>query len=262
MPGVLAGRTAVVTGAGQGLGRDIAVRFAEAGAAVVLAARSAEKLAAVAREITASGGRALALPADVSDEASVLALRDRVERELGEVDVLVNNSGIAGPTAPLWEQPLAAWEETLAVNLTGVFLMCKAFLPAMIVRGRGSVVIVGSMTGKRPLPGRTPYAASKTALVGLLRTLCWDLGESGVRANLISPGPIAGPRLEGVIASQAQARGAAPEEVRRSLASVSPLGRFVDGAEIAEAALFLASDAAAAITGEDLNISAGAVMYG
>jgi NAD(P)-dependent dehydrogenase (short-subunit alcohol dehydrogenase family) len=261
MPGALEGKVALVTGAGQGLGREVALRFAAEGATVVLAARSADKLEGVAREVGQAGGRAIPIATDVSDQQEVAELHDRVSGELGPLDVLVNNSGIAGPTAPLWKQTRAAWDETFAVNVTGVFLMCRAFLPEMIERNLGSVVIVGSMTGKRPLAGRTPYAASKTALIGLLRTLVWDLGESGVRANLISPGPIAGPRLDGVIADRAAASALPEADIRRELASVSPQTRFVDAAEIAAAALYLASDAASAITGEDLNVSAGAVTY-
>lgn len=262
MSGTLEGKTALITGSGQGLGRAIALRFGSEGATCVLAARSRKKIDEVAREVESTGGRAVAMETDVTDDASVEALSRRIDQEVGTVDVLVNNSGIPGPTAPLWEQSREAWEQTFAVNVTGVFLMCRAFLPGMVARGAGSVVIIGSMTGKRPLPGRTPYAASKTALIGLLRTLCWDLNGSGVRVNLVSPGPIAGARLDGVIASQAIVRGVSEDNVRQELASVSPQGRFVDAAEIAAAALYLASDGAAAITGEDLNVSAGAVMYG
>ena len=262
MAGALSGKVAVVTGAGQGLGRDVALRFAAEGATVALAARSEAKLAAVADEVAAAGGRALVVPTDVARDADVEALRKRVVAEVGPVDVLVNNSGVAGPTAPLWEQSRAAWDETFAINVTGVFLMCRAFLPAMLERGAGSVIVVGSMTGKRALHGRTPYAASKTALVGLVRTLAWETGGSGVRVNLVSPGPIAGARLDGVVAARAASLGRTEEEVRAELTSASPLARFVGGEEIASAAVFLASDASSAITGEDLNVSAGTVMHG
>jgi NAD(P)-dependent dehydrogenase (short-subunit alcohol dehydrogenase family) len=262
MAGTLAGKVAVVTGAGQGLGRDIALRFAAEGATVALAARSEDKLAAVAREVAAAGGRALAVPTDVARDDDVEALRDRVVAEAGAIDILVNNSGIAGPTAPLWEQSRAAWDETFAVNVTGVFLMCRAFLPSMLERGGGSVIVIGSMTGKRALHGRTPYAASKTALVGLVRTLAWETGGSGVRVNLVSPGPIAGARLDGVVAARAASLGRSEKDVRTEFTSVSPLARFVGGEEIASAAVFLASDASSAITGEDLNVSAGTVMHG
>jgi NAD(P)-dependent dehydrogenase (short-subunit alcohol dehydrogenase family) len=131
----------------------------------------------------------------------------------------------------------------------------------MIERGSGSVVLIGSVTGKRPLYARTPYAASKLALVGLVRTLAWELGPLGMRANLISPGPVEGERLERVIQGQADAKNISLEEARAQLSSGSPLQRFVPPDDVAEAAVFLASDAAASITGEDFNVTAGLAMY-
>lgn len=245
---------AVVTGGGQGLGRAIAVAFAGAGYSVAVTGRTREPLEAVAREIDG-----LAVPCDVGDVDSVGELGARVLDELGVPDVLVCNAGVAGPTAVLWEQDPLDWEATLRVNVGGVFHCCRAFLPGMVARGSGSIVVIGSMTGKRPLHGRTPYAASKTALTGLVRTLAWEAGAFGVRVNLISPGPIAGARLDGVIARQAQARGISVEESRAAFASASPLGAFVAPEDVAAAALFLAGNAS--VTGEDLNVSAGTVGY-
>ena len=257
----LEGKVTVVTGAGQGLGRAIALRCAAEGAHVALAARSTELLAEVAELIEASGGRALAVPTDLRDPAQVSRLAETVTRELGRADVLVNNSGIGGPTSVLWEIEPEDWEETLKVNLTGTFLCCRAFLPGMVERGSGSVVVIGSVTGKRPLIGRTPYSASKLGLVGLVRTLAWEAGEHGIRVNLISPGPVAGERLDRVIAGQAEIKGISSEEAREQLASGSPLRRFAAPEDVAEAVLFLASDVSASVTGEDLNVSAGLAMY-
>ena len=168
-------------------------------------------------------------------------------------DALVLAAGIPGPTAPLWEQTPEDWDATVGANLTGVFLTCRAFLPGMIERGRGSVVAIGSMTGKRPLPGRTPYAASKTALVGLVRTLAWEAGRHGVRVNLVSPGPVEGERLDGVLAAQGPG-------AREAFTAASPLARFTTAGDVVAAVRFLCSDVS--ITGEDLNVSAGTVMYG
>jgi NAD(P)-dependent dehydrogenase (short-subunit alcohol dehydrogenase family) len=257
----LGGKVAVVTGAGQGLGRAIALRCAAEGAQVALAARSEELLAEVAEVIEKTGGRALAVPTDVRDPTQVSRLAETVTKELGGADVLVNNSGIGGPTAVLWETEPDDWDETLRVNLTGTFLCCRAFLPAMVDRGSGSVVVIGSVTGKRPLIGRTPYSASKLGLVGLVRTLAWEAGRHGIRVNLISPGPIDGERLNRVIAGQAEVKSITFEEAREQFASGSPLGRFVAPDDVAEAVVFLASDASASITGEDLNVSAGLAMY-
>jgi NAD(P)-dependent dehydrogenase (short-subunit alcohol dehydrogenase family) len=257
----LQGKVAVVTGGGRGIGRAIALAYAAEGARVALAARSADKLDEVVELIKHGGGSALAVPTDLREPAQVSRLADTVASELGDVDVLVNNSGIAGPTSVLWEIELEDWEETLRVNLTGTFLCCRAFLPAMIGRRSGSVVVIGSVTGKRPLHGRTPYAASKLGLVGLVRTLAWEAGAYGVRVNLISPGAVAGQRLDRVIEAQAVAKGITLEAARQELSSGSPLERFVAPEDIAQAAVFLASDAAASVTGEDFNVTAGLAMY-
>jgi NAD(P)-dependent dehydrogenase (short-subunit alcohol dehydrogenase family) len=256
------GRVVVVTGAGQGIGREIALEFGRGGARVVIASRSADRLGPVAKSITAAGGEALAVPTDVGDAAAVERLRDAVQEWGGAADVLVNNAGTAGPTAVLWEQSEEDWETVMRVNATGVFLCCRAFLPGMVDRGSGSLVVIGSSTGKAPLFGRTPYAASKMALVGLVRTLAFEAGPKGVRVNLISPGPVAGERIEGVLATQAQARGVDPEEVRDGVLATLALRRFIEPHHIAEAAVFLSSPAAASITGEDLNVSAGYVTHG
>jgi NAD(P)-dependent dehydrogenase (short-subunit alcohol dehydrogenase family) len=253
----LEGRTAVVTGASQGIGKEIAVRFAHEGARVVLAARSRERLEETAAQIEAIDGSALVVPVDLREAADV----ERLAAEVGTADVIVANSGIAGPTTALWEIEPAEWEETIAVNLTGTFLLCRALLPAMIERGSGSVVVIGSTTGKRPMWGRTPYAATKLGLVGLVRTLAEELGPHGLRANLISPGGVEGPRIDAVLHEQARAAGTTYEAVYTEAMKVVPLRRLVTADEIASAAVFLASDASAGITGEDLNVSGGMAMY-
>lgn len=257
----LTGRTAIVTGAGRGIGRAIALALAAEGAAVALAGRGVPALEETAGAIQDKGGRALVAPADVTVVAELERTAEATREAFGAVDVLVANSGVAGPSAPLWEIDQADWDATMAVNVTGVFLSCRAVLPSMIARGSGSIVVVGSMTGKRPLVNRTPYAASKTAVIGLVRTLAAEVGEHGVRVNLVSPGAVEGERIEWVIRAQAEARGVSPEQARAALTSSSPMGRLVTAEEVAATVAFLASDAAAAITGEDVNVSAGTVMY-
>ena len=257
----LEGKTAVVTGGGRGIGRAIALHFAAAGADVALAARSADQIEEVAGLIESQGRRALPVVTDLRLPEQVTRLAETVASELGEVDVLVNNSGIAGPMGVLWELDPEGWDETVQVNLTGVFLCCRAFLPGMIERRSGNVIVIGSVTGKRPLHGRTPYAATKLALVGLVRTLAWEVGEYGIRVNLISPGAVAGERIEKVIEGQAATKGITVEEARAELAGGSPMKRFVDPEHVAAAAVFLASDAGASVTGEDLNVAGGLAMF-
>jgi NAD(P)-dependent dehydrogenase (short-subunit alcohol dehydrogenase family) len=259
--GRLQGQTALVTGASQGLGKVIATEFAREGARVVLAARSRERLEGTAADIEAAGGAALVVPADLGDAAQIGALAQRIEAEFGALDAIVANSGIAGPTAELWNVTPPEWEETIRVNLTGTFLLLRALVPTMVRRGSGSVVVIGSTTGKRPMYGRTPYAATKLALVGLVRSLAVELGPVGVRANLISPGAVAGPRIEGVMREQAQAAGISYEQVHDEATKLTPLRRLIPPEDVAAAAVFLASDASASTTGEDINVSGGLAMH-
>jgi NAD(P)-dependent dehydrogenase (short-subunit alcohol dehydrogenase family) len=259
--GLLEGRVAVVTGGGRGIGQAIAIECAGEGADVVLAARSKDGLDATARRVRDAGREALVVPTDIADPRQVEELAAATLDRFGRVDLLVNNSGVGGPTAPLWKVSEADWEATFAVNVTGTYRCCRAFLPSMIERGSGSIVVIGSMTGKRHLVNRTPYAASKTALIGLVRTLAWEVGPYDIRVNLVSPGPVSGERIEWVIAAQAEARGISEDEARQAFTSASPLGRLVPPSDVAKAVVFLASDRAASITGEDLNVAAGVVMY-
>ena len=257
----LDGKVAVVTGGGRGIGKEIALRLAAEGADVALAARSKDQIEEVAGLVEKEGRRALSVVTDLKEADQITALAETVSAELGPTDILVNNSGIAGAMGNMWEIDLEGWQETMDVNLTGVFLCCRAFLPAMVERRSGSVVIIGSATGKRPLSGRTPYAASKLGLVGLVRTLAWELGEYDIRANLISPGFVDGERLQRVVDGQAEAKGQTVEETRAQMTASSPLQRFVDPKNVAAAVAFLASDDAASITGEDFNVTSGLVMY-
>jgi NAD(P)-dependent dehydrogenase (short-subunit alcohol dehydrogenase family) len=251
----------LVTGASQGIGREIALAFADIGCRLVLTARNLQNLESTAELAAQRGAEAIVLAADMTDADQVQGMVHEALEQLGRIDVLVCNSGIAGPTAPLWEIPPEQWEETIRVNLSGVFYCCRAVLPGMLERRRGSIVVIGSMTGKRPLHGRTPYTSSKLGLVGLVRTLAWETGLYGVRVNLISPGAVRGPRIDSVIDGQASSLGISPVESLARFTSGSPLDRLTEPAEVAAAAVFLASPAAAAITGEDLNVSAGVAMY-
>jgi len=254
-------RVSIVTGASQGIGRVLALTLARRGDTVVLAARNEPNLADVAAEIGAAGGTALTLPTDVTDLASVEAMVAATVERFGRLDVVVANSGVAGPSGPLWESAPQEWTDTLAVNVTGVFHTLRATLPAMFSTGTGAAVVIGSISGKRPLYGRTAYTTSKMALVGLVRTLALEAGPHGVRVNLVSPGFVAGPRIDWVIAAQARSRGLDEAAVRSEFESQSPLGRLTEATDVADAVAYLTSDAAAGITGTDLNVNAGVVMY-
>jgi NAD(P)-dependent dehydrogenase (short-subunit alcohol dehydrogenase family) len=251
---------AVVTGANRGIGRAITVALAAAGCTVAASARDPASLADTVAEAGQAGGVAVPVGCDVRDEASVASLAGWAG-QLGPVRTVVANAGIAGPTAPLHEITLADWRETIATDLDGVFLTFRAFIPGMIERRDGSLIAISSVTGKRPLYGRTPYAAAKMGIIGLIRTLATELGPYDIRVNAICPGLVAGPRIEQVIAGQAAARGITAAAVRAEVDALSPLGRMVRAEEVAAACVFLACGGSAAITGEDLNVTAGVVMY-
>lgn len=247
---------ALVTGAGSGIGRAIALRLAADGAHVFCAGRTVAALEGTVEAITAAGGLASVLRVDLRDPASVAEMA----HGCGTLDALVANSGIAGPRAPVWEIDPDEWEETLRVNLTGGFLLARAILPDMLERGSGSVVFVGSTTASRPMPGRAAYSASKSGLIGLVRGMALDAGPFGVRVNLVSPGPVAGDRLDAILEGQAAARGSTPERVRSEFLAQSPLRRLTESDDIAEAVAYLADDRSKGITGAELVVSSGVVM--
>ena len=256
----MSARVAAVTGANRGIGRAIAVALAAGGFTVAASARDPASLAGTVAEAGEAGGTAVPLACDVRDEASLAAMAAGAQA-LGPVHAVVANAGVAGPTRPLHELTLADWRDTLATDLDGVFLTFRAFIPGMIERRGGSLIAISSMTGKRPLHGRTPYAAAKMGVIGLVRTLATELGPYNIRVNAVCPGPVAGPRIDQVIRSQAAARGITEEQARAAFTGASPLGRLVEAGEVAAACVFLASDDSAAVTGEDLNVAAGVVMY-
>lgn len=251
----------VVTGGGRGLGRNISLEFAKQGATVVVAGRTMIPLEETVQEIEKRGGLAVPVQFDIGNQESVENGAAQILEKFGKVDVLVNNAAVGGPSAPLWQLDLKDWQETMDINVTGPFLCCRAFLPSMIENKSGSIILIGSMSGKRPLINRTAYTTSKIALVGLARTLAWEIGSYGLRVNVISPGPMEGDRLKWVFETQAEQQGITFEEARNNMVAASPLNRFVDTQDVADLAVFLASDKGKSTTGEDINVSSGIVMY-
>jgi NADP-dependent 3-hydroxy acid dehydrogenase YdfG len=201
----LAGQVAVVTGAGRGIGRAVAATLAREGAAVALAARSTAELEAVAREIERAGGRALTMPTDVRHEGAVEALARRVLGEWQRVDVLVNAAGVA-TFAPVTDSKLDDWDQMLAVNLRGAVLCCRAILPAMTARHRGTIINVGSVVTSRSLTGSAAYTASKYGLLGFSRVLAEEMRPHGVRVGVLSAGATATSLWDAVPAAPARER--------------------------------------------------------
>jgi NAD(P)-dependent dehydrogenase (short-subunit alcohol dehydrogenase family) len=260
-PPDLTGAAAVVTGGGQGIGATIARDMAACGARVTIDGRRGALLEQVCNDIVAQGGKADYLVGSVADPDHVSALMAMAATGDGVIHALVNNAGIAGPTTPLSELSLEDWNETISVNLTGVFLTCRAAIPYLRAAPHGKIVNIGSVTGKRPLPNRAPYAASKLGVVGLTRTLAHELGPDNISVNTISPFLVENARLERVFTTMAEARGLTPDQLRSEFTATTAFGRPVSETDVSRITLMLCSSAADDLTGQDYNVSAGAVMY-
>lgn len=248
------GRSALVTGGGSGLGAHIATRLALNGAEVVVVGRSEARLEQVADTIRSNGGSARAAVCDVADSAAV----DALSRQLADpFSILINNAGIGGPVADLVDIDSAEWDEVFDVNVKGTFLMCRAFIPRMIERGVGDVINIASVTGKRPLRGRTPYAASKMAVIGLTSTLAWEVGPHGVNVNSLSPGPIDSERMTRNFTRESERTGRSYAEAEREFVSRSALQRLLTEDEVAQAVVAMLE--MPGLAGADIDLSAGMV---
>ncbi|MFD5041872.1 SDR family NAD(P)-dependent oxidoreductase [Streptomyces sp. NPDC058377] len=248
----LAGRTALVTGGGSGLGRAVAGALLADGAQVVITGRNEAAL----KETAAYFGPQVSYRVcDVSRPDDV----EEVARGLAgeEISILVNNAGIAGPVAPLTEITPHEWDEVFDVNVRGVFLMCRAFLPAMTARGAGDVINIASVSGKRPLLRRTPYCASKMAVIGLTTTLAGEVGPLGVTVNSLSPGPVSGPRMERNFRLEAERTGSTYAQAEQEFVGRSALGRMVTEDEVGEAVTAMLR--MRGLCGADIDLSAGMV---
>ena len=255
---MLDGRTAFVTGGSQGIGRKIARTLAAEGAKVAVAARG-EGIHETAAEI---GDRALAVETDVTEEAAVQSAIETTVAEFGGLDILVNNAGIAGPTARVEDVTVEEWQQTMDVNVTGMFRTTKHAAEHLRASDHGRVVNVASISGKRPLEKRTPYVASKMAVVGFTRTLAFELGEDDVTVNAISPGPTKGDRITDVIEAQAAELDVSFEEAkRRVFTDDAALGDLVEPKDVANMVAYLASEKGEHITAQDINVSGGSVWY-
>jgi NAD(P)-dependent dehydrogenase (short-subunit alcohol dehydrogenase family) len=248
----LGGRLAVVTGGGSGLGAVMARRLVEHGVRVVLVGRRYDAVAAVAAEL---GELASPEACDVSAPDDVAELGRRLAGE--DVSILVNNAGIGGPVASLPDITPEEWDEVFAINVRGTYLMCRALLPGMYERGRGDVVNVASVSGKRPLARRTPYCASKMAVIGLTTTLAHEAGPRGVRVNTLSPGPVESERMDRNFRLEAERTGTTVEETRRAFVERAALGRMVTPDEVADA--LVAMLRVPGLTGSDVDLSGGMI---
>ncbi len=246
--GGLNGRIALVTGASQGIGRACALALAQSGAAVALAARNQEKLAAVAAEITGAGGQAAAFKMDVASEDEIKsAIKEAIEK-FGKIDILVNNAGINRDQL-IMRMKRADWDAVLATNLTGAYLTIQHAITPMLKQRWGRIINITSIFGQMGQAGQANYAASKAGLIGLTMAVARELASRNITVNAIAPGYIETAMTAGL-----------SEEMKARVKEMIPLGRPGSDQDVANAVRFLASDEAAYITGHVLNVNGGLLM--
>jgi len=246
----LAEKVAIVTGAGQGLGWAIAKRLADDGACLVIADINWERAQEKAALLQRMGQEAMAIKVDVSKAKEVAHMVEQVLEKFGRIDILVNNAGILGPYYPVEEYPEDLWDQVIAVNLKGTFLCCKAVIPIMKKRGKGSIVNIASVAGKEGNANMAPYSASKGAIITLTKTLGKELATSQIRVNAVSP----------ALLETEMTQSMTPEQ-RALLTSKIPMGRLGKPEEVAAVVKFLVSDEASFVTGQCYDISGGRSVY-
>ncbi|MCW5751643.1 MAG: SDR family oxidoreductase [Alphaproteobacteria bacterium] len=247
----LSGKRTIITGAGSGIGRAAAIRFAEEGARLMLADRSEEGLEGTREALRSRGLAAEIVPCDAGDEAAVRALVDGAAARLGGIDVIFANAGVSGGLVPLLEETVQNFQEILRINLIGPFLAIRHGAPHMIRQKRGSIVCTASVAGLRANAGGTPYSASKAGVISLVQTAANALYGTGVRVNAICPGLIE-TGMTRPIFEAARARGS-----EAKIGQLNPLARYGLPEEIANMALFLASDEASYVNGQAFPVDGG-----
>ena len=244
----LAGRIALVTGASQGIGKAAALRLAQAGASIALAARNEEKLAEVAAEITAAGGTAAIFPLDLASDESIKSCVKAVLAHFGQIDILVNNGGITRDGLVL-RMKRKDWDDVLSTNLTGSFLMAQAVMSGMLKTRWGRIINISSVVGETGQAGQVNYAASKAGLIGLTKALARELASRTITVNAVAPGFV-----------ETAMTGILTDDQRAAMMSIIPLQRAGTEQDIAAAVAFLASEDAAYITGHTLDVNGGMYM--
>ena len=240
----------LITAGAAGIGREFARAFAGNGAKVYVCDIDTRALAAIADEIPGL----IAKPCDMASRAEIERMVPDAAAALGGLDVLINNAGIAGPTLPVDRMPLAEWDKVVAVNLTAMFDVTRLAIPHLKKSRAGVIVNLSSSAGRNGFPNRSPYAATKWAAIGFTKTLAMELGEFGIRANAIAPGPVAGPRIERVFEGRARIGGKTIAQVKAEAMAAQSIKTLIDPQDIAQLAVFLASDAAKSISGQVIGV--------
>jgi NAD(P)-dependent dehydrogenase (short-subunit alcohol dehydrogenase family) len=259
---LLENKVALITGSGRGIGHAIAQLFAKEGASVFLTARTEAELAATAKEITAAGGKAAFVTADLTRASDAEKVVAAARERFGRVDILVNNAGHYGPVVPVEDYPLEEFDKVIAVHLRAAFLLSKLVLPGMYARKSGVILHISSISAKNAYGWGSAYAAAKAGMLGLTRVMAAEASRRGVRVNAICPGPVTETVMSRELGNTlAKKLGVSPEEQLKRFLSSLLQGRGQTAMEIAQAALFLCSDMSSAIVGQSLNVDGGAVFF-
>jgi NAD(P)-dependent dehydrogenase (short-subunit alcohol dehydrogenase family) len=252
------GQVVVVTGASGGIGRVLARRYARHGADVALVARRSDELAITAENIAEEGGGASIHVADIRDENSCRGLVADVIGRWGRLDVLINNAATPGTDEAVHEASIANWNDVLATNLVAPMVLSReALKQAMLPAGRGNIQFMSSAAARNVQPNKAHYAAAKLGLSALSQTMAMELGSNGIRVNCLIIGSVAGQLFDTYVGRRAAAEGVDPSVVRQRLAGMNKLNRLVQPDEVAEVSMWLASEGASAITGQDINVTGG-----
>lgn len=245
----------LITAAASGIGLEIARAFAKAGATVFITDINQQTIDAAKIEIPGL----LATLCNNGKRSDIERMVPEAVAALGGLDVLVNNAGIAGPTAPVEEMDPDKWEEVMAVDLVGTFNVTRLAIPHLKKSSAGSIITMSSLGGRFGYPNRSPYNVAKAGLIGFAKTLAIELGDHNIRSNAVAPGAVGGQRIENVLAGRAKAAGRSVEEERASMLSIQTIKQFVDPKDIASLCLFLASDAGRSISGQVIPIDNGSL---
>ena len=246
----LSGARVLITAGAAGIGRVMAERFQAEGARVAVCDVDAGAVA----DMQAANPGILARVADVTEEGAVDAFFDEVLAAFGGLDVVAANAGIGGPAGAIEDLTLGGWKDTLAVNLDGAFLTCRRAAPVLKAQGSGLLLLTSSTAGLFGYPYRAPYAVAKWGIIGLMKTLAMELGPSGVRVNALCPGAVSGPRMDRVVANEARARGVGEDEIRQLYVKGVSMKTWVEADDIADMALFLASDMGRRVSGQAMAV--------